>query len=184
MQSAGARDDTERPVALLGLGDMHAQLDQMTIRVDEMWGLVCGRDLHPLQYIRRRCDFGSSVKLTIFNHWLGEPANVVKALAEFEIVVLMRERTPFPRSVIEALPKLRLLVTTGMRNAAIDLNPAYDNDVLVCGTELAPHPTAELVFAHLLEFTRKVGFQNCRLKSGVAWRRTKLVKPTPKSVKP
>jgi phosphoglycerate dehydrogenase-like enzyme len=112
------------------------------------------------------------VTFTVFNRLLGSSDDVVKALKPFQIVCLMRERTPFPRDVIERLPNLRLLVTTGMRNAAIDLNAAKETNVLVCGTQSASHPTAELTFAHLLEFTRKVGFENARLKTGEAWQST------------
>src|SRR5215510_9486857 len=59
--------------------------------------------------------------IKVFNEHLGGADNVVKALADFEIVCAMRERTAFPRAVIEKLPKLKLLITTGMRNASIDV---------------------------------------------------------------
>lgn len=117
-----------------------------------------------------RC--GTDVDVTVFNRSLGDNADVAKALADFQIVCLMRERTPFPREVIEKLPNLRLLVTTGKRNAVIDMAAAKDKNVLVCGTDSAAHPTAELVFAHMLEFARKVGFENARLKAGAAWQST------------
>ena len=110
--------------------------------------------------------------VTVFNRSLSDNADVAKALADFQIVCLMRERTPFPREVIEKLPNLRLLVTTGKRNAIIDMVAAKDKNVLVCGTDSAAHPTAELVFAHMLEFARKVGFENARLKAGAAWQST------------
>jgi phosphoglycerate dehydrogenase-like enzyme len=112
------------------------------------------------------------VDVTVFNEPIGSPQEVVRALAEFDIVCLMRERTPFPREVIDKLPRLKLLVTTGLRNAAIDLAAAADRGITVCGTQLAPHPTAELVFAHMLEFARKVGVENARLKGGAAWQAT------------
>ena len=117
-----------------------------------------------------RC--ATDVDVTVFNRSLGDNADVAKALADFQIVCLMRERTPFPREVIEKLPNLRLLVTTGKRNAIIDMAAAKDKNVLVCGTDSAAHPTAELVFAHMLEFARKVGFENARLKAGAAWQST------------
>jgi phosphoglycerate dehydrogenase-like enzyme len=108
----------------------------------------------------------------VFNAPLGDHDEVVRALADFDIVCLMRERTAFPREVIEKLPRLKLIVTTGLRNAAIDVAAAADRGVTVCGTQLAPHPTAELVFAHMLEFARRVGFENARLKDGAAWQVT------------
>jgi phosphoglycerate dehydrogenase-like enzyme len=112
------------------------------------------------------------VEIVVFNAPLGGTDEVVRALEDFDIVCLMRERTAFPRQVIEKLPRLKLIVTTGLRNAAIDVAAAADHGVIVCGTQLAPHPTAELVFAHMLEFARKVGFENARLKDGAAWQVT------------
>ncbi len=112
------------------------------------------------------------VDVTVFNEPLGGADEVVRALADFDIVCLMRERTPFPRQVIERLPRLRLLVTTGLRNAAIDVAAASERGIAVCGTELAPYPTAELVFAHILEFARQVGVENARLKGGAVWQAT------------
>jgi D-3-phosphoglycerate dehydrogenase len=113
-----------------------------------------------------------AVDVTVFNEPIGDAATVIGALADYEIVCLMRERTPFPRDVIAALPKLRLIVTTGLRNAAIDVAAARERGVLVCGTQSAAHPTAELVFAHLLEFCRKVGLENARMKAGTPWQTT------------
>ena len=115
---------------------------------------------------------GETVEVTVFNHALGDAARVIETLADYDIVCLMRERTPFPRAVIEALPKLKLIITTGLRNAAIDVAAAKERGVLVCGTQSAAHPTAELVFAHLLEFCRKVGHEYARLKAGAAWQTT------------
>jgi len=66
----------------------------------------------------------SDIKLKVFNEHFRGAENVVKALADFEIICAMRERTPFPRAVIEKLPKLKLLITTGMRNASIDVAAA------------------------------------------------------------
>jgi phosphoglycerate dehydrogenase-like enzyme len=114
-----------------------------------------------------RCE--ANVDVTVFNRSLGDNEDVAKGLADFQVVCLMRERTPFPREVIETLPNLRLLVTTGRRNATIDMEAAKDKNVLVCGTDSAAHPTAELIFAHMLEFARKVGFESARLKTGETW---------------
>src|SRR5262245_57274913 len=84
------------------------------------------------------------VEIKVFNEPLGDQASVIRALAGFSIICLMRERTPFPRAVIEALPDLRLLLTSGMRNASIDLAAAQECNVVVCGTEAAGNPTAAL----------------------------------------
>lgn len=112
------------------------------------------------------------VELVVFNEPLGDEDAVVSALAGFEIVCLMRERTPFPRGVIEKLPDLRLIVTTGPRNASIDVAAAAERGIPVSGTQSVAHATAELAFAHMLEFSRRVGFENARLKDGVAWQST------------
>src|SRR4030095_6069798 len=74
------------------------------------------------------------VDIKVFNEPLGDPDKVVRALTGFAIVGAMRERTPFPRPVLEALPELKLLITTGMRNNAIDLAAAKQRGILVCGT--------------------------------------------------
>ena len=80
------------------------------------------------------------VEITVFNAPLGEQDKVIGALQDFEIVVGMRERTPFPRALLEKLPRLRLLVSTGMRNASIDLAAARERGVVVCGTPRCGNP--------------------------------------------
>jgi len=88
------------------------------------------------------------------------------ALADFEIICAMRERTPFPRALFAALPKLRLLLTSGMRNAAIDLDAAKDRQVVVCGTQWSRDPTAPLAIGLILELTRGFGRENARMHQG------------------
>src|SRR5947209_7315655 len=112
------------------------------------------------------------VEIETFHRPLGDDAGVIRALQKFSIVCAMRERTLFSRAVFEGLPDLRLLVTTGMRNAAIDLVAARERDVLVCGTESTGHPTAELAFGLMLELARKIGHENARLKAGAWWQET------------
>ena len=82
------------------------------------------------------------VDFKVFNEHLGEPDKVIAALKGFQIVVAMRERTGFPRQVIEALPDLKLLITTGMRNASIDTEAAKERGVTVCGTGSFGSPTS------------------------------------------
>jgi phosphoglycerate dehydrogenase-like enzyme len=112
------------------------------------------------------------VELEIFNHHLDGPANVIAALKDFEIVVAMRERTGFPRAVIEALPKLKLLVTTGMRNASIDTEAAKARGVAVCGTRSFGSPTSGIAIGLMLELTRHIGYENARLHAGATWQST------------
>jgi phosphoglycerate dehydrogenase-like enzyme len=112
------------------------------------------------------------VDITVFDSPLGDKDKVIRALADFDIVCGMRERTPFPRAVIEALPKLRLLITTGARNASFDLQAAKDRNVTVCGTPSIGNPTAGIAVGLMLELTRRIGFENARMKSGEPWQTT------------
>ena len=112
------------------------------------------------------------VDITVFNAPLGDKDKAIRALADFDIIVGMRERTPFPRGVIEALPKLRLLITTGARNASFDLQAAKDRNVVVCGTPSIGDPTAGMAIGLMLELTRRIGFENARMKSGELWQTT------------
>ncbi len=112
------------------------------------------------------------VETTVFNSHLGGADQVIAALQGFDIVCMMRERTPFPRTVIAALPDLKLLITTGGYNKSIDLAAAKDNNVTVCGTGSFGSPTAALTFGLMLEFARHIGFENARMKAGEAWQIT------------
>src|ERR1700742_32102 len=84
------------------------------------------------------------VDVTVFNQPFASPEAAVSALKDFEIICAMRERTPFPRTMFEALPKLKLLITSGMRNNSIDMDAARDKQVVVCGTKWSKDPTAPL----------------------------------------
>jgi D-3-phosphoglycerate dehydrogenase len=110
--------------------------------------------------------------VTVFKHPLGRPEQVIAALKDFAIVCLMRERTLFGRQVIENLPNLKLIVASGMRNAAIDMHAAAERNVTVCGTASLGHPTAELTFGLMLELARQIGRESARMKSGVPWQTT------------
>jgi phosphoglycerate dehydrogenase-like enzyme len=97
---------------------------------------------------------------------------LVAAIEDCAIVVAMRERTPFPRRLFERLPKLELLVTTGMRNAAIDVAAAADHGVVVCGTPTAGQPAAELTWALILALLRRLPQEHAALRSGGPWQST------------
>lgn len=111
-------------------------------------------------------------EITVFNEHLGDSANVVRSLADFDIICAMRERTPFRRDVIEKLPKLKLLLTSGARNASFDVEAAKERGIVVCGTGGFGNPTAQLAIGLMLELTRKIGFENARLKAGERWQIT------------
>ena len=115
---------------------------------------------------------GPSVEIKVFNEHLGAPDKVIAALQGFAIVCAMRERTAFPRAVIEALPDLKLVITTGMRNASIDLEAAKAKNVVVCGTPAFGNATAAIATGLILELARHIGYENARLKAGAAWQTT------------
>src|SRR5947209_2172613 len=106
------------------------------------------------------------VDVTVFNEPFDSEKAAASALKDFEIVCAMRERTPFPRTLFDALPKLKLLITSGMRNAALDLEAAKDHQVVLCGTQWGRDPTAPLAIGLMLELTRNIGRENARMHAG------------------
>jgi phosphoglycerate dehydrogenase-like enzyme len=106
-------------------------------------------------------------RVQVFRDHLTDLDALADRLREFEIVTCMRERTPFRRDLLERLPNLRLLVTTGMRNAAIDLQAATDLGVLVCGTAGGPEsPPAELTWGLILALVRHIPRENAATRLG------------------
>src|SRR5262249_4400840 len=106
------------------------------------------------------------VEIKVFNKPFASQDEAIKALQGFAVVVGMRERTPFPRKVIEALPDLKLLITTGARNNSFDVTACAERGITVCGTGVAGSPTTGIAFGLILELTRRIGFENARLKAG------------------
>src|ERR1700733_4470536 len=106
------------------------------------------------------------VDITVFNQPFASQDSAVSALKDFEIIRAMGERTPFPRAMFGALPKLKLLITSGMRNNSIDLEAAKDKQVVVCGTKWSKDPTAPLTMGMILELTRNIGRENARMHAG------------------
>jgi phosphoglycerate dehydrogenase-like enzyme len=111
----------------------------------------------------------SGLDVTVLRDHLDDPA---EALAGAECVVIMRERTPFTAELFARLPKLRLLVTSGMRNASIDLAAARDHGVTVCGTGSAKTPPTELTWALILGLARHIAVENAAFHSGGPWQST------------
>ncbi|WP_447035499.1 D-2-hydroxyacid dehydrogenase family protein [Streptomyces sp. DSM 118878] len=110
--------------------------------------------------------------LTYFSEHLGGPEEVIAALRPFDVVVAMRERTPFPAEVLGRLPNLRLLVTTGPANAAIDRAAAARQGIVVSGTRAAGlTSTAELTWGLLHALTRSIPAEDRNLRDG-AWQRS------------
>src|SRR5436309_3890902 len=108
----------------------------------------------------------SGVDLKVFNQPFASSEAAAAALKDFEIICAMRERTPFPRTLFAALPKLKLLITSGMRNAAIDMDAAKEHKVVLCGTQWGRDPTAPLAMGLILELTRNIGRENARMHAG------------------
>ena len=111
------------------------------------------------------------VDITVFDRHLGGPDQVVAALADFEIVCLMRERTIMSADVIGKLPKLKLLVTTGMRNASVDDEAAVRQGVTFCGTGGRGNGTAELTWGLILALARHIPKDHQAMREG-GWQTT------------
>jgi D-3-phosphoglycerate dehydrogenase len=105
-------------------------------------------------------------EVTVFTEYMGDEDTVAGALADFEIIVGMRERTPFPASLIERLPKLKLLITTGMRNRSFDMDAARARDITVCGTSGSGSPTSELAVGMMICLMRDLHGQHRSMKEG------------------
>src|SRR5215210_125959 len=114
----------------------------------------------------------SELDIKVFNEPFGGSEQAIKALQGFPIICAMRERTAFSRQVIEALPDLRLLITTGARNNSIDVAAAKERNVVVCGTPSFGNPTAGITIGLMLEVTRRIGCEHARLKAGAPWQST------------
>ena len=109
--------------------------------------------------------------VTVFNDHLSDSDAVVERLQPFDIVCVMRERTPMPRSIIERLPKLRIIASTGGRNASIDLKAAEERGVKVVHTGYTSAPTIELTWALILASARNLVAENTSLRGG-GWQQT------------
>src|SRR5436309_10884201 len=108
----------------------------------------------------------SGVDLKVFNQPFASSEAAAAALKDFEIICAMRERTPFQRALLDALPNLKLLITSGMRNAAIDMETAKERGIVLCGTQWGRDPTAPLAMGLILELTRNIGRENARMHAG------------------
>ena len=107
-------------------------------------------------------------EVTFFHEPLDDPG---ETLAGFDVVCAMRERTAFPVELFDRLPNLRLLVTTGMRNAAIDMDAAAAHGVTLCGTEVPSTPTAELTWGLVLALARRIPVEDAGMRAG-GWQTT------------
>src|ERR1700722_4087205 len=124
-----------------------------------------GRTMGPWSRLQGR------VAVEAFNEPILGEDRLAATLAPFEVIVAMRERTPFPRSLIERLPQLRLLITTGMHNAALDFDALAERGVTVCGTTSGGASTVELTWALLLAASRHICEEDRAIRNG-GWQHT------------
>jgi phosphoglycerate dehydrogenase-like enzyme len=118
--------------------------------------------LHMADWQRLSAD----VEVRAFRDHLSDEDALVERLKEVDIIMAMRERTPFQRSLLQRLPNLKLLITAGMRNASIDLQAASDCGVMVCGTEGLGYPTAELTWGLILSLMRRIPQEDQATRNG------------------
>src|SRR5438876_9952156 len=107
-----------------------------------------------------------AVEIAVERHPFADEDAVVRALGDSELVAAMRERTPFPKSVVDRLPKMKLLITTGMRNASFDMAALKDRGVTVCGTGGGNEDTAELAWGLILGAARRIAEDHALMRLG------------------
>src|SRR5712691_12071895 len=95
-------------------------------------------------------------EITVFNEHVADPDAVVERLLPFDVICVMRERTPLPREVIERLPRLKLIASTGSRNASIDMAAAEESGIRITATGYRSTPTIEMTWALILASARHI----------------------------
>src|SRR5829696_3026000 len=111
------------------------------------------------------------VDVVEFHDHLADEDALVARLEPFDVVIAMRERTEFRRPLLERLPNLKLLVTTGRRNKSIDVEAANERGVTVCGTGILPNGTAELTWGLILATARHIPQEDASVRAG-GWQET------------
>ncbi|MCQ9134552.1 D-2-hydroxyacid dehydrogenase family protein [Streptomyces hilarionis] len=115
---------------------------------------------------------GHELDVVPFTEHFGDEDELAVALADFDCVVTLRERVPFPASLLDRLPRLRLLIASGLRNSVIDYAAAKANGVTVCGTQSSSTPPVELTWALLLGLARGLVRESTALREGGPWQST------------
>jgi phosphoglycerate dehydrogenase-like enzyme len=105
-------------------------------------------------------------EIIVFNDHLADPSAVVERLRPFEVVCVMRERSPLPREILQQLPNLKLIASTGPRNASIDTRAAADLGITVTATGYDSAPTIEFAWSLILASMRGIDREAASLKSG------------------
>ena len=114
---------------------------------------------------------GDRADITVFQNHLGDPEDVIERLRPFEVVCVMRERTPLTRTIIERLPNLKLIASTGSGNSSIDIEAAGDNQIEVVHTGYRSDPTVEFTWALILASARHIVTESNSVRSG-GWQQT------------
>ena len=105
-------------------------------------------------------------EITVFDEHISEPAAIVERLRPFDVVCVMRERTPLSREIIQQLPQLKLIASTGPRNAAIDEAAARERGITVTATRYWSTPTTEMTWALILAAMRQIPRENAAVRAG------------------
>jgi phosphoglycerate dehydrogenase-like enzyme len=105
-------------------------------------------------------------EITVFNDHVADPDAVVERLLPFDVICVMRERTPLPRAVIEHLPRLKLIASTGSRNASIDMTAAEEHGIYVTATGYRSTPTIEMTWALILASARHIVRESSSVREG------------------
>ena len=113
----------------------------------------------------------SAHEVVVFDKPFASQDEAASALAGFDAIAIMRERTPFPRALLDRLPNLKLLVTTGLRNASVDMVACKEKGITVCGTQSGGHATAELAMAIILGLARNFHVELPNMREG-RWQTT------------
>jgi len=105
-------------------------------------------------------------QIEAFPEHIADQDVLARRLHTFECVVLMRERTAFPKSLIDRLPNLRLIISAGMRNASLDVEAATARGIQVCGTDMLGYPTAELAWGLVIALMRHIPQEDAAIRAG------------------
>ena len=108
----------------------------------------------------------NQIELSIINKYIGSDTDLIDKLIDFEVLCLMRERTPLPEKLISKLPNLKLVITSGMWNASIDLEALKKRNIVCCGTDTKVHSTAELTWALIMVGWRGLQTEFDNMKNG------------------
>jgi len=108
----------------------------------------------------------AKAEITVFRDHLSEPAAVIQRLKLFDVVCVMRERTPLPRTILEQLPNLKLIASTAARNASIDVAAAIERGIIVCGTGYSANGAAELTWALIMAAVRDLPAECAAIRKG------------------